>query len=75
VAKVIYMGPLPAPVTADREVGRLKIWRADMLAVDAPLKTGGAVALGGLAGRAFDASVELAGQAVRDALRRRGFLK
>ena len=41
-----------------------------MLVIDAPLKTGAAVALGGLTSRAFDAGVELAGDAVRDAMRR-----
>ena len=41
-----------------------------MLVVDAPLKTGAAVALGGLTRRAFDAGVELAGDAVRRALKR-----
>ena len=70
VAKIVYTGPLAAPVEADKEAGRLKIWRGDMLVVDAPLKTGAAVALGGLTRRAFDAGVELAGDAVRRALKR-----
>jgi len=74
-ARVIYTGPLPAPVAADKDVGHLKIWRGDMLAVDALLKTGEAVALGGLTSRAFDATIELAGEAVRGALRRHGFMK
>ncbi len=70
VAKIVYTGPLAAPVEKGKDAGRLKIWRDDMLVVDAPLKTGAAVALGGLTRRAFDAGVELAGDAVRDAVRR-----
>jgi serine-type D-Ala-D-Ala carboxypeptidase (penicillin-binding protein 5/6) len=70
VAKIVYTGPLAAPVEGDKDAGRLKIWRGDMLVVDAPLKTGAAVALGGLTRRAFDAGVELAGDAVRRALKR-----
>ncbi len=70
VAKIVYDGPLPAPVSKGQDAGRLKIWRDDMLAIDAPLKTGAAVGLGGLTSRAFDAGVELAGDAVRDAVRR-----
>jgi D-alanyl-D-alanine carboxypeptidase (penicillin-binding protein 5/6) len=70
VAKIVYTGPLEAPVEGGKEVGRLKIWRGDMLVVDVALKTGADVALGGLARRAFDAGVELAGDVVRRALGR-----
>ncbi len=69
-AKIVYTGPLAAPVARDKEVARLKIWRGDMLVIDVPLKTGAAVARGGLARRAFDAGLELAGEAVRQALGR-----
>ena len=70
VAKIVYTGPIAAPVEAGKDAARLKIWRGDMLVVDAPLKTGASVALGGLTQRAFDAGVELAGDAVRRALKR-----
>ncbi len=70
IAKIVYSGPLAAPVEAGKDAGRLKIWRGEMLVVDAPLKTGASVALGGLTRRAFDAGVELAGDAVRRALKR-----
>ncbi len=68
VAKIVYTGPLSAPVEKGGDGGRLKIWRDDMLVVDAPLKTGADVPLGGLTRRAFDAGIELAGGAIRDAL-------
>ncbi len=70
VAKVVYMGPLAAPVEKGKDAGRLKIWRDDMLVVDAPLKTGADVPLGGLTRRALDASLELAGDSIRDAFSR-----
>ena len=69
VAKIVYMGPLSAPVEKGQDGARLKIWRDDMLVVDSPLTTGASVALGGLTKRAFDAGIELAGDAVRNALR------
>jgi D-alanyl-D-alanine carboxypeptidase (penicillin-binding protein 5/6) len=68
IAKIVYIGPLAAPVAAGREAARLKIWRGEMLIVDEPLKTGAAVPLGGLTQRALDASLELAGDAVRRAI-------
>ena len=70
IAKIVYDGPLAAPIAKGQDAGRLKIWRDDMLVIDAPLKTGAAVPLGGLTSRAFDAGIELAGDAVRDAMRR-----
>ena len=70
VAKIVYTGPLPAPVKRGKEVGRLKIWRADMLVIDIPLQTGADVALGGLTRRAFDAGVEFTGGVLRQTLGR-----
>ena len=70
VAKIVYTGPLAAPVERGKEVARLKIWRADMLVIDVPLETGTDVAPGGLTRRAFDAGVELAAEGVRRVLSR-----
>jgi D-alanyl-D-alanine carboxypeptidase (penicillin-binding protein 5/6) len=64
-AKIVYTGPLVAPVEPGRDTGRLKVWRSDMLVIDAPLKTGEKVGLGGLAHRAFDAGIEFAGDMIR----------
>jgi len=68
VAKIAYMGPLVAPVAEGKGAGRLNVGRGDMLVIDAPLKTGEAVELGGLTHRAFDASVEFAGDMIRQAI-------
>jgi D-alanyl-D-alanine carboxypeptidase (penicillin-binding protein 5/6) len=67
-AKIVYRGPLPAPVAAGDAVATLKVWRGDTLALEAPLRTQKAIALGGLGKRALDAGVELATDLIRGAL-------
>ena len=64
-AKIVYVGPLTAPVAAGVEVARLKVWRGQTLALEAPLKTQAAVPLGGLSKRAFDAGIEFATNLIR----------
>ena len=64
-AKIVYRGPLIAPVAEGVEVGRLKVWRGQSQVLDVPLKTGGAVAQGTLSQRALDAGLELAGGFLR----------
>jgi serine-type D-Ala-D-Ala carboxypeptidase (penicillin-binding protein 5/6) len=59
-AKIVYQGPLVAPVAKGVEVARLKVWRGQALVLDVPLRTSQAVGLGSLRQRAFDAGVELA---------------
>jgi len=56
--KIVYMGPLIAPVAAGQTVARLKIYRGTTLALDAPLKTGEEVEQGPLTQRARDAAIE-----------------
>ncbi len=70
MAKIVYVGPLTAPVAAGAEVARLQIWRGKTLALEAPLTTQSAVALGGLGKRAFDAGIEFATNMIRKAFAR-----
>jgi len=65
LAKVVYDGPLAAPVADGAQVARLKVWRGTTLALDVPLKTRSAVPLGTLRQRAIDAALELAQGLVR----------
>jgi len=67
-AKIVYRGPLAAPVAAGAQVATLRVWRGDTLALEAPLRTQTAIALGGLGKRAFDAGVEFATDLIRGAL-------
>jgi D-alanyl-D-alanine carboxypeptidase (penicillin-binding protein 5/6) len=60
VGKIVYRGPLIAPVQEGVEVARLKVWRGTTELLDVPLKTANSVAVGSLPKRAFDAGVELA---------------
>ncbi len=57
--KIVYTGPLIAPVEAGQTVARLQVYRGTLLALDVPLKTGAAVAQGPLTLRAKDAALEL----------------
>ena len=58
-AKIVYDGPIPAPVEAGRELARLKVFRGQTLAVDLPLKAAESVPEGPIYRRALDASLEL----------------
>ncbi len=56
--RIIYEGPLVAPVEAGAKVGRLEIKRAGMVVLNMPLVTGESVEEGPLYKRAFDAAYE-----------------
>jgi D-alanyl-D-alanine carboxypeptidase (penicillin-binding protein 5/6) len=58
--RIIYTGPLKAPVEEGKEVARLKIFRGTEQILDVPLKTAQAVEQGSLPRRATDAGLELA---------------
>ena len=58
-AKIIYAGPLAAPIEAGRKLGELRIYNAGALVASAPLQTKTAVAKGPLTSRAADAAWEL----------------
>jgi D-alanyl-D-alanine carboxypeptidase (penicillin-binding protein 5/6) len=66
--KIVYTGPLLAPVAAGKTVARLQIYLGTTLALDAPLKTSEAVELGSLSSRAKDAAFELGVQMFHKAL-------
>jgi D-alanyl-D-alanine carboxypeptidase (penicillin-binding protein 5/6) len=57
--KIVYDGPIQAPVEEGRELARVKIMRGQTLAVDLPLRAGESVPAGPLQRRAFDAALEL----------------
>jgi D-alanyl-D-alanine carboxypeptidase (penicillin-binding protein 5/6) len=59
IARVVYTGPVPAPVEKGQPVGKLKVWRSDVLVLEVPLQAAASVARGSLPQRAFDAATEL----------------
>ena len=66
-ARVVYQGPLAAPVEQGREVARLRVTRGDTLALEQPLYAGESVAEGTLTQRALDAVMEVGTDLIRRA--------
>ncbi len=58
VGRVTYTGPVHAPVKQGQSIGRLKVWRGDLLALEAPLQALEDVDAGSMPQRAFDAATE-----------------
>lgn len=63
--RIVYTGPLIAPVEEGKEVARLKIFRGTAQILDMPLKTAAAVEQGSLPRRAMDAGMEYATVLIR----------
>ncbi len=59
VARIVYAGPVPAPVSKGQSIGTLKVWRGDNLALEVPLKAAEDVGKGTMSQRAFDGATEL----------------
>jgi D-alanyl-D-alanine carboxypeptidase (penicillin-binding protein 5/6) len=58
VARIIYTGPVRAPIERGQLIGKLRVSRGDIVALEVPLRAGESVAKGGLTGRAVDAASE-----------------
>ena len=58
-ARVVYTGPVMAPVEAGQEVATLKVWIGDNLSQEKPLYAAQSVPLGPIHRRALDALTEL----------------
>jgi D-alanyl-D-alanine carboxypeptidase (penicillin-binding protein 5/6) len=59
IARIVYKGPVQAPVKAGVPVGALKVWRDGNLVLQVPLKTAESVDGGSLSQRAIDGASEL----------------
>ena len=69
-ARIVYTGPLKAPVQGGTEVGRLRVSRGDVQALDVPLVTSEDVGVGTLSQRAVDGLLEFGTSVVRRAFSR-----
>ena len=58
-ARIVYTGPVPAPVVKGQTVAELKVWRGDNLALDVPLYAADDVGKGSMTQRAMDGATEL----------------
>jgi D-alanyl-D-alanine carboxypeptidase (penicillin-binding protein 5/6) len=66
--KIVYEGPVIAPVEAGQKIGRLEIKRGAAIVLEQPLEAADAVPEGSLSGRAFDAIYEYAAAKIHDKL-------
>jgi serine-type D-Ala-D-Ala carboxypeptidase (penicillin-binding protein 5/6) len=58
-AKIVYAGPIPAPIAAGQQIASLNVYRGDRLVLEAPLYAVDSVERGNLRQRAFDGAAEL----------------
>jgi len=63
--KIVFDGPMAAPIKKGTVVARLKLTRGQALALDIPLEAKEDVAVGSLPRRSFDAGMEFIGQMLR----------
>lgn len=59
MARIVYQGPVQAPVAAGTTIGTLKVWRGDNIVLQSPLKAAESVEQGTMTQRAVDAVSEL----------------
>jgi len=59
LARIVYTGPVPAPISKGQSIGKLKVWRGDNLALEVPLSAAEDVGPGSMSQRAMDAATEL----------------
>jgi serine-type D-Ala-D-Ala carboxypeptidase (penicillin-binding protein 5/6) len=59
LARIIYTGPVPAPIVKGQTIGKLKVWRGDNLALEVPLQAAEDVGKGTMSQRAMDGATEL----------------
>ncbi len=58
-ARIVYTGPVPAPIVKGQTIAELKVWRGDDLALDVPLQAAADVGKGSMTQRAMDGATEL----------------
>jgi len=69
-AKMVYFGPVPAPVRQGQPIGELRVWRGDAKVLDVPVQAAEDIELGSTSQRAFDAAAELVINLFRSAAKR-----
>ncbi len=59
IARVVYSGPVRAPVESGQQVGLVKVWRGSNIAVEAPVYAAESIGRGSTMRRAIDGASEL----------------
>jgi D-alanyl-D-alanine carboxypeptidase (penicillin-binding protein 5/6) len=60
IARIVYSGPVRAPVEAGQKIGAIKVWRGSNVAVETPIYAKEAIGRGSTIRRAIDGASELA---------------
>ena len=58
-AKIVYSGPVPAPVRRGQQIASLNVFRGELMVAEVPLFAAEDIGKGNLPRRAFDAATEL----------------
>jgi D-alanyl-D-alanine carboxypeptidase (penicillin-binding protein 5/6) len=69
-AKMVYVGPVQAPVREGQPIGHLQVSRGDTKVLEVPLQATESVPVGSATQRAFDAATELVVNVFRSAAKR-----
>jgi D-alanyl-D-alanine carboxypeptidase (penicillin-binding protein 5/6) len=59
LARIIYTGPVRAPVDSGQRVGTVRVWRGSNVAVEVPVYASESIGTGSMTRRAFDTASEL----------------
>ena len=59
IARIVYNGPVRAPIEAGQQVGVVRVWRSGNIAVETPVYAAEAVGTGSTVRRAIDGASEL----------------
>jgi D-alanyl-D-alanine carboxypeptidase (penicillin-binding protein 5/6) len=59
IARVVYNGPVRAPVAAGQQIGMVRVWRGGNVAMEQPVYAADAVGVGSTMRRALDGAQEL----------------
>jgi D-alanyl-D-alanine carboxypeptidase (penicillin-binding protein 5/6) len=59
IARIIYSGPVRAPIETGQEIGIVRVWRAGNVAMETPVYAGESVGVGSTMRRAIDGASEL----------------
>jgi D-alanyl-D-alanine carboxypeptidase (penicillin-binding protein 5/6) len=59
IARIVYSGPVRAPIAAGQQVGVIKVWRGANIAVEQPVYAAEAIGKGSMVRRAVDGVSEL----------------
>lgn len=60
IARIVYTGPVRAPIEAGQHIGSVKVWRSGNVSLEAPLVAEASVGVGSMTQKAIDTASELA---------------